>query len=85
MFKKWRTIDKKLNYLQGILLYWIIENSDYFKNEKKWKVIFIWLSFFYLLISYSLHFFVQLFLIQTDNSYHKNPPTSFMYILSFLF
>ena len=28
-------IDKKLNYLQGILLYWIIANSDYFKNEKK--------------------------------------------------
>ena len=28
-------IDERWNYLQGILLYWITENSDYFKNEKK--------------------------------------------------
>ena len=30
-----QVIDERLNYLQGILLYWIIENSDYFKNEEK--------------------------------------------------
>ena len=30
-----RRIDKILNYPQGMLLYWIIENSDHFKNEKK--------------------------------------------------
>ena len=27
--------DKILDYLQGILLYWIIEYPYYFKNEKK--------------------------------------------------
>ena len=30
-----RRIDKILNYPQEMLLYWIIENSDHFKNEKK--------------------------------------------------
>ena len=29
------SIDERWNYLQRILLYWITENSDYFKNEKK--------------------------------------------------
>ena len=30
-----RRIGKRLDYRRGILLHWIIENSDHFKNEKK--------------------------------------------------
>ena len=68
-------IDKKLNYLQGIILE--------IKSNNKWRSLFS--LFFYLLQSKSKWFSLQQFLFETDNSFHKLLPITFMYILLFLF
>ena len=53
------------------------------KTTKGNLVVVILLLFF--TQSKSKWFFVRQFLIQTDNSFHKTPPLSFMYMLLFIF
>lgn len=75
-------IAEKLNYLQWILLYWVIENSDYFKDL---TFLFFDILFLFFTLSKSKWFSVRPFLIKTDYSYRKISPVSFLYTLSFLF